>query len=175
MDADDGRTEVGLAPEGPPVTALEPAARLGAESWIEAASDIGSFRSAGFWRRAFALVVDLLVVWVFFQVRDLVVAMLARYDLIAQAFRYTYTLVIPAAYFVLTHGTGGQTLGKRFVHVRVVGSGGESIGYLQALGRLAATCLSILPLGLGFLAVAVRRDKRALHDRLAGTRVIRVG
>lgn len=145
MNADDGQTEVGSA-----------------------------VRPAGFWRRALALIVDLVVVWLFLRVGDLVGGMLARRDVIAQAFRYTYTFVIPVAYFVLTHGTEGQTLGKRLMGARVVGADGEPIGYVRALGRTAATCVSALLLGVGFLAVAVRRDKRGLHDLIAGTRVVRV-
>ena len=57
--------------------------------------------------------------------------------------------MVPAAYFVLCHGTAGQTLGKRLLGVRVVDESGEPIGYLRALGRFAATVAAAIPLGLG--------------------------
>ena len=130
-------------------------------------------RPAGFWRRAVALGLDLLVVWLLVRIGRVLALPLARRDLLAQAFLDTYLLVVPAAYFVLTHGTSGQTLGKRLVGVRVVDAAGNPVGYLHALARLAATCVSAVPLGLGFLVPVGRRDRRALHDLLAGTRVIR--
>jgi uncharacterized RDD family membrane protein YckC len=80
---------------------------------------------------------------------------------------------VPTAYFVLLHGTGGQTLGKRLVGVRVVHVSGEPIGYARALGRTLGSVLSAFPLGLGYLAVAWQCDKRGFHDLLAGTRVVR--
>ena len=39
--------------------------------------------------------------------------------------------------------------------------------------RLCGTCVSAVLLGVGFLMVAFTRDKRALHDHLAGTAVMR--
>ncbi|MBI2468090.1 MAG: RDD family protein [Candidatus Rokubacteria bacterium] len=51
---------------------------------------------------------------------------------------------------------------------------GAPIGYLHALGRQAAWWLSVLLFGAGFAVAVFRRDHRALHDLLAGTRVVRV-
>src|SRR5687767_2407361 len=75
---------------------------------------------AGFWRRAAALLVDGLVVWGLLLVGELPVAALEARELAARAFGWTYTLVVPGAYFVLSHGTSGQTLGKRLLGARVV-------------------------------------------------------
>ena len=47
------------------------------------------------------------------------------------------------------------------------------IGYSRALLRAAACSVTLLTLGLGFLTVAFRRDRKALHDLLAGTIVVR--
>ena len=131
-------------------------------------------RAAGVWRRALALLVDALVWWLLLRVGDLLTAGLARWELVARAFDYAYGLVVPAAYIVLMHGTSGRTLGKMLVGVRVVRASGEPLGYARALGRYLAWFLSALPLLLGFLLAAVRSDRRALHDLVAGTRVVRV-
>jgi uncharacterized RDD family membrane protein YckC len=130
-------------------------------------------RPAGFWRRAFAVLVDAAIVWMLLFVGDLGTAALGRWDLLARAFDQTWSLVIPAAYFVLLHGSGGRTLGKALAGVRVVLASGEPLGYGWALVRYAAWVLSVVTLGVGFLVAATRSDKRALHDLLAGTRVAR--
>jgi len=43
------------------------------------------------------------------------------------------------------------------------------IGYTRAWLRLGAVLVTCLTLGLGFLVIPFRRDRRALHDLLAGT------
>jgi uncharacterized RDD family membrane protein YckC len=131
---------------------------------------------ASLWRRGAALGLDLLVVGVLSAVGDALArgvdAAAAAAPAVGEAFRISWRLVVPAAYFVLAHGTGGQTLGKRALGIRVVGARGEPIGYLQALGRIVATLAAALPAGLGLVLAAIRRDRRGAHDLLAGTRVV---
>jgi uncharacterized RDD family membrane protein YckC len=131
-------------------------------------------RPAGFWLRACAFVVDAGVWWLLLRLGDLGTGLLGRWELIARAFDYSFGLVVPAAYVVLMHGTSGRTLGKMLMGARVVGATGEPIGYPRALARYLAWFLSALPLLLGFALVAARPDRRALHDLVAGTRVVRV-
>jgi uncharacterized RDD family membrane protein YckC len=130
-------------------------------------------RPGGFWRRAFALLVDAGVVWVLLRVGDAAGAALDRWDLPARAFASAWTLVVPAAYYVVLHGSGGRTLGKALAGVRVVTATGEPLGYGRALARQLAWLLSPLTLGVGFLVAVTRADRRALHDLVAGTRVVR--
>jgi uncharacterized RDD family membrane protein YckC len=47
------------------------------------------------------------------------------------------------------------------------------LGYGRALARQLAWLLSPLTLGVGFLVAVTRADRRALHDLVAGTRVVR--
>jgi uncharacterized RDD family membrane protein YckC len=147
---------------------------LGPAQWHAAvAGPAAGLVPAGFWRRAGALLVDLLVVWVLLQVGAALGAPLAEGTLVARAFDHAYVLVVPAAYFVLMHGTGGRTLGKMLFGARVVTLTGAPVGYPRALGRYLAAFAALLPLAAGFLAAAARSDKRGLHDLLAGTRVVR--
>jgi uncharacterized RDD family membrane protein YckC len=153
----------------------------GAAPWSDApaqrppASDgsLAAPRPAGFWLRAGALVVDAGVVWLLLRLGDLGTGALARWEPVARAFDYTFGLVVPAAYVVVMHGTTGRTLGKMLVGVRVIGASGGPIGYPRALARYLAWLLSALPLLLGFVLAAARPDRRALHDLIAGTRVVR--
>jgi len=65
------------------------------------------------------------------------------------------------------------TVGKRWMGMKVTDVHGERIGFLQATGRYAAKYLSALPCFLGFIAALFSSRRLALHDRLAGTRVVR--
>jgi uncharacterized RDD family membrane protein YckC len=47
------------------------------------------------------------------------------------------------------------------------------IGHQRAWLRLAAAIVTVLTLGLGFFMILFRRDRKALHDVLAGTQVVR--
>lgn len=77
-------------------------------------------------------------------------------------------------YLVLGWGVLGATPGKAALGLAVVDwRGRHPIGPARAMLRLAAYALSSACLGLGHLLVAARSDHRALHDLLAGTRVVR--
>ena len=65
------------------------------------------------------------------------------------------------------------TIGKRWMGLRVVDDHGERLSFLRATGRYAAKYLSALPCFLGFIMALFSSRGRALHDRLAGTRVVR--
>ena len=84
------------------------------------------------------------------------------------------TFVVSAAYFIFFHWVWGQTLGKMAVQIKVVSIDGGPLSFGQAVGRYLAMFLSAIILGIGFIMAGIRTDKRALHDLLAGTRVIRL-
>jgi len=67
----------------------------------------------------------------------------------------------------------GATPGKKFVHIKIVDSKTfEDIDNKQAITRSFGYIVSTLVLLLGFIMVAFKKDKRGLHDMLAGTSVI---
>ena len=66
----------------------------------------------------------------------------------------------------------GKTPGMVILGVQVVAQGGGHMGTRRGLVRTLAFPLSFLLLGLGFLGVLLRRDRRALHDVIAGTAVV---
>ena len=65
------------------------------------------------------------------------------------------------------------TLGKLILGMRVVDTKGQRIGFAQASGRFFASLLSGLLFCIGYLMVAFSAHKQALHDRIAGTLVVR--
>ncbi len=67
----------------------------------------------------------------------------------------------------------GATPGKKFVHIKIVDAKTyEDIDNKQAITRSLGYIPSTLLFGIGFLMVGFRRDKRSLHDLLAGSVVI---
>ena len=84
-----------------------------------------------------------------------------------------FFLLLNGGYVVLFTGTLGQTFGKMATAIEVVPDRREKMGLRRALLRGAAMLVSLLPAGIGWLAGLVG-DRRGLHDRLAGTRVVRV-
>jgi uncharacterized RDD family membrane protein YckC len=84
-----------------------------------------------------------------------------------------FLLILNGGYVVLFTGTLGQTLGKMAASIEVVSDRQGGMDLARAGLRGAAMILSLLPAGLGWVAALVG-DHRGLHDRLAGTRVVRV-
>ena len=81
---------------------------------------------------------------------------------------------VRALYFIYFIGNSGQTPGKKMCKIRVVGADGSPVGYGKATGRFFGYFLSSIILGIGFLMAAWDDEKRALHDRLCNTRVIKL-
>lgn len=68
---------------------------------------------------------------------------------------------------------GGQTIGKMLMSLRVIGDDGRPIDAAGGMLRAAGCMLVPITLGLSYVPVLVTSEHRALHDRLAGTRVVR--
>lgn len=66
----------------------------------------------------------------------------------------------------------GQTLGMRFLGIRLDAGGERRIGARRAVRRLFGTVLSVLTGGIGFLILAFDDRRRSLADRLAQTEVV---
>ena len=75
-----------------------------------------------------------------------------------------------AGYFT---GTTGQTLGKIATGLRVVDAGGRPPGYLRAFVRAALGSLGVLAAGAGLIPMLLDPARRALHDRVVKTRVVK--
>jgi uncharacterized RDD family membrane protein YckC len=135
-------------------------------------------RPAGFWIRAVAGVVDLLVILVV----ELSLGFAGRRLWGASADSLpafhgsvmTFTLLFSALYTTVLHARGGSTLGKLMVGARVVAMDGEPLSMGAAFLRWIGYFISVMTVGFGFLMAGLRRDKRALHDLIAGSRVERV-
>ncbi|WP_409343157.1 RDD family protein [Paenibacillus sp. MBLB4367] len=93
----------------------------------------------------------------------------------ALAFLILFFVLLNVGYYVgLEHYNGGQTLGKKWIGIRVVQENGQSATFLSVLIRNFFRLLDMLP-SLYFLGTVVmifsKRDKR-IGDMAAGTIVV---
>lgn len=84
----------------------------------------------------------------------------------------TFLVLLKLAYFAAFTAVGGQTIGKMAMGIRVVTEAGTAVDGACALKRTIAGAISTIALGVGFVPALVASDRRALHDRVAQTRVI---
>ncbi|WP_455363460.1 RDD family protein [[Eubacterium] cellulosolvens] len=78
-------------------------------------------------------------------------------------------------YFTYFEGTSGQTIGKKFAHVRVVKEDGSSCDFGSALVRSILRIIDSLPAFyiLGIILIAATDKKQRLGDMLAKTIVVK--
>jgi len=136
-------------------------------------------RSAGFWIRALAYVIDAIVMlpvtWTLERIMQvdpgapLTPATIPAF-MAAACFQGIAWLVYCA---LLESGEWQGTVGKLALGLRVTDQEGRRISILRATLRHVAKYLSLILLGIGFLMIAFQEQKRGLHDLIAGTRVIR--
>jgi len=94
-------------------------------------------------------------------------------DILPKVPLLAFLLVQNGGYFV-AFTAGGQTLGKMAVGIRVVPAGdAPSVDLGRAFLRTLMWLVLAVPVGLGFLTALFSADRRGLHDRFAGTRVVR--
>ncbi len=108
----------------------------------------------GFWVRAGAYLID-----------TLILALSALLPLRGLGF------LAGLAYKTIFVSQGGQTPGKMAAGIKVVAVSGDPISPGRALGRAASEYVSGAVLGGGYF-IAASPEKRALHDYIAGTRVV---
>ncbi len=82
--------------------------------------------------------------------------------------------LVTGAYAVLSWRRGGQTLGMRPWRLKVIAADGTAPSWRALCQRYAMATVSLLLGGLGFWWAWVDRDKLTWHDRVSGTRMIRL-
>ncbi len=75
-------------------------------------------------------------------------------------------------YFGYSWATSGRTVGMAALGVRVVRADGVRLDPWRGVLRSLVFPLSFLLFGLGFVGIVVQRERRALHDLIAGSAVI---
>lgn len=96
------------------------------------------------------------------------------HPLLEQGFEIIFGLMITYYYYVPYQLKKATTIGKKLFSLYVVNADdGKPMTHAQAVKRMLSYGLSYLIAGCGFLMAAFHPEKRALHDLIAGTVVIR--
>ena len=115
-------------------------------------------------------IIDAVVVYFTMQICGIT---LRELDLLPKGPLVAFLFVQNGGYLV-AFTAGGQTLGKMVVGIRVVPAESDaSLDLGRAFLRTLTWLVLAAPVGLGFLSALFARDHRGLHDRFAGTRVVR--
>jgi uncharacterized RDD family membrane protein YckC len=86
---------------------------------------------------------------------------------------FGFLALLNGGYLTMFIAASGQTMGKMITGVKVVAMDGGAVPFGHAVLRAILWLLTIVPLGIGALPAFLTDDRRALHDRLANTRVIK--
>jgi len=86
---------------------------------------------------------------------------------------FLFLLGLHLGYQTFFVGKYGDTPGKMIFHLKVVREDGKPLTYRHAFKRGLGEILTGMTLGMGYLWAVKDGEKRALHDRLCATRVIK--
>lgn len=161
----------------------QPEADLPGQGSYAAATSPTDSPKAGFWIRFVASMIDGLILGAVQFIIGLVLGFaggsVSDFDMGGAVVMLTITwlcsMAVSITYYVFFTGYNGQTPGKMALRIQVVRTDGTPMNYGRAfLREIIGKFVSALILGVGYLMAAFDRDKQALHDRIAGTYVIRL-
>lgn len=125
---------------------------------------------AGFWIRLGALLLDGLIIGI----PALIIALLLGFtkgqqDTFVNLIELAYTIFIPLSW-------SGYTIGKKICGIRIVKVNGRELTFgTMLLRQLVGSLIDSFTLGIAVIVsafmVGLRKDKRAIHDLIAGTYV----
>ncbi len=116
---------------------------------------------ASFWKRTGALAIDAALVGV-------------ASEFLTKPFDHSagFFLFLLATYAAVMWKLKGTTVGGLICHLQVVRVDGRPIDWPTAIVRALGCYVSLIPLGLGFIWVAIDPERQSWHDKLAGTTVV---
>jgi uncharacterized RDD family membrane protein YckC len=137
-----------------------------------------TFVYGGFWIRFVAILIDGIIL---FLAQTVVrIALLPRVTsfsmdvvLAAAGISYLVGLVLGSTYEAFFVSRLGATPGKMALGLKVVRPDGGPVSLGRAYGRYFGKILSGMILGIGYIIAGFDAQKRALHDLICDTRVIR--
>lgn len=134
-----------------------------------------SMAYAGFWVRLVAILIDTMILMIPLAAIELLLAGAGGDEnLGATILALLLETFIFWLYFALQECSEKQaTLGKRALRLVVCDMNGNRLRLGRATGRHFAKLLSFLILGIGYLMVGFTDRKQGLHDKVAGTVVLR--
>jgi uncharacterized RDD family membrane protein YckC len=147
----------------------------------EGDTSVTGFVYKGFWIRYLAELLDGIILGIIFQVANLFITVppyetvpLNPFSVLSMfSLSLSVNLMINISYYVFFNGKYGATPGKMVIGAKIVNTDGSPISYTKAFARFFAEMLSAFILGIGYIMAAFDSQKRALHDRICNTLVIK--
>jgi uncharacterized RDD family membrane protein YckC len=130
---------------------------------------------AGFFPRAGAFLVDVVIVAAIAYLTLKIGLMVAGGGGEAQNIRYLYPVLflLASTYFIFLHALGGKTIGKMLTGIRLINSDGEDVGVWDAFLRWVGYFISAAVMMAGFFWAIFDSEGQAWHDKIAGTYVVK--
>ncbi len=129
--------------------------------------------NAGFWKRVTALTLDeivlFIVTWLLLVIMGYTTKMEMIHRLVVQISLYE---VLDYNYYTLCWYFFGQTVGKRFMKIKVVKIDGQSLTYKDVFVRYWTWMIGIAVFGIGYFWISWDKNKRGWNDHAAKTIVI---
>ncbi|MBI5044157.1 MAG: RDD family protein [Nitrospirae bacterium] len=148
--------------------------------------DAEKLPKGGFWIRLVAIIIDGIILNFIFRIFLIFVnlgvglgtiirgGVLDEAQILSLIIALFVAIIIIITYFVLFVGWRGQTPGKMLFKLKIIQTNGKEMTYGRAFLRWIGYSISSLTLGIGYLMVAFTKQKQGLHDKIAGTYVIRL-
>jgi uncharacterized RDD family membrane protein YckC len=143
----------------------------------------------GFWRRGLALFLDGIILAVILFPIEMVLGLFASPVMVPRTSSsnfgmlginfgilgliYLISFAVGATYQGYFLSQKGATPGKMVMGLKVITATGARLTFMRGVGRYFATVLSAFTFFIGYLIAAFDSQKRALHDHICSTRVIR--
>ena len=136
---------------------------------------VSAGQPAGFWIRLAAWVIDAAILTALHLVIIAAGPGLEEYFADDSLFHWVDLpmFILTTLYFTVSVSVWATTVGKRIMGMYVLKTDGSRVGFGRALAREIAGYLSFLSLGIGYVMIALRNDKRGLHDLICDTVVVR--
>jgi uncharacterized RDD family membrane protein YckC len=143
-------------------------ARAVAPERVAEVSGLARRAAAGLTDHLILLGIDLIVLYSTLRMAGLT---MADWQLLPPVPMLGFLLLLKLSYFGAFTAACGQTIGKMAAQIRVVAEDAP-LDPGRAIRRTLLSAVSLLAAGVGFIPALVDPDHRALHDRVARTRVV---
>lgn len=134
---------------------------------------------AGFWCRFSAATWDFIIINIPASLIGLIIVLVfglggyINFNAAGNIISISFSLVI-IVFITCMEGVKGGSPGKLMLGLSIRNERGELIGIPRAILRCIGKILSVLTLGIGFLMIIWTEKKQGLHDKIAGTYVVRL-
>jgi predicted Zn finger-like uncharacterized protein len=132
-------------------------------------------KPAGFWIRFVADIIDSAIIYFPLSIILPLILSFAGISSTSQSIlQIIFVILISAIYYTILTGKDGWTWGEKVFDISVVNNDGTKISYIKSFLRWCSYLVSYLTLGIGFFLAGWTKDKKALHDYVAFTKVVRL-